>query len=113
MKTITTKLITLALLLFNKGALILIASILMQAYMAQNGLPFGEVLYLVNVTFSIFIVALALRFLFFPEAAEFAEDRKRFDAVLSLGVYPNAMRQYRFATAICFAVPSIAAIATL
>lgn len=99
------------LLLYNKGALILIASMASQAYLRQNGLPFAEVLYLVNVVFSVFLIALVVRVLFFPEAAAFAEDSARFDAALSVGKYPFAMQQYRFATAISFAVPTLIAIA--
>lgn len=99
------------LLLYNKGALILISSIFMQAYLRQNGMPFAELLYLVNVAFSVVIVALIIRLLFFPEVAAFAEDREKFDAALSSGKYPFAMRHYFFATGISFAVPTFAALA--
>lgn len=111
MTTITTKLLTLGKLLLNKGALILVGLVLMHAYLHQNGLPFAEVLYLITVAFAVFIAALVLRFLFFPEAAEFAEDKARWDAALAAGAFPHVMRQYRFATVICFAVPTAVAIA--
>lgn len=101
------------LLLYNKGVLILFASIASQAYLRQNSLPFAEILYLVNVVFSVFLIALVVRLLFFPEAAAFAEDRERFDASLAVGKFPYAMQQYRFATAISFAVPTLIAIAIL
>lgn len=102
---------TLGLMLWKKGALILVALVLMQTYAKQEGMPFAELLYLVNVAFSIVVTGFVIRFLFFPEVAEFAEDAKRFDTAVAGGTYPTALRHYWFGTAISFFIPTAAAIA--
>lgn len=100
---------TIALLLWNKGAAILILGLLMLRYATISGgepTPFVELLYAIILGATVIVVAPILRLLVFPEAASYAESG-RLEKDLEAGGNTAAIQHYRFATAISYAVTAL------
>lgn len=115
MPTFITTLKTVARLLWNKGAAILVLGFLMYRYATLNSAqptPFAELLYAIILAASILVFAPVFRLLVFPEAAEYAENgslRRDLDA----GIHSPALTHYRFATAISFAATALSIVSLL
>lgn len=100
---------TLAYMLFNKAFAIIGLIVLMHIYSnlpADQPTPYAELLYAVILAILVLVVAPVLRFLIFPEAAEYAEKGQLRKDLADDG-NTQQIRHYRFATAISFAITAL------